>query len=110
MLEDCERNNDRTYHEVCTSGLGALKCLGAEVYGRMSRQCIELIPELARERSRGLHPRLRKSVAFGLQHRWSGILAISLQRAVANIVSGESADITQAYLEPTVAIADLVMV
>ena len=55
LLEDAERENDENYSEVHSSGLGRLLCLGAEVYGRWSSDCIELVPFLAREHSRGLH-------------------------------------------------------
>ena len=100
--------NDHTYHEVTESGLGALYCLGAEVFGRFSEQAVKLLPELARERSRGLHPRLRRSTALGLLRRWSGILAVGLQRGVSHIVANDAgAHLARAQLEPCVALADL---
>eukprot|EP00973_Karenia_brevis_P003588 498039-Karenia_brevis.AAC.1 len=34
LLEDAEADNNATYREVLESGLGALYCLGVEVYGR----------------------------------------------------------------------------
>ena len=109
-LESCERENNQTYHEVRTSGVGVLYCLGAEVYGRMSRQCVELLPELARERSRGVHPRLRRSIALGLQHRWSGILSVNLQRAVSHIIAADSgADLVRMVSEAAPPLADLVV-
>ena len=57
-----------------------LLCLGAEVFGRWSAQCIKFAPALARERSRGLNPRIRRGVALSLQHRWWCILGIALQK------------------------------
>ena len=111
LLEQDTTENNRTYHEVVESGLGALYCLGAEVFGRWSAQACTLLPELARERSRGMHPRLRRGTALGLQHRWSGILAVALQRGVAHIVANESgADLGRTQLEPGVALADLASV
>ena len=93
---------------VNTSGLGALYSLGAEVYGRLSQQSVELLPALARERSRGMHPRLRRSTALGLLHRWSGIISVGLQRAVAHIVAHDTgADLVRTQLEPFVELADL---
>ena len=71
------------------SGLGQLYSLGAEVYGRWSAQAVTLLPELARERSRGMHPRLRRSTTLRLQHRWAGVLAVGLQRGVAHIIIGK---------------------
>ena len=111
MLELATAENDVTYSVVNTSGLGALYSLGAEVYGRLSEQSVELLPALARERSRGLHPRLRRSTALGLLHRWSGILSVGLQRAVAHIVAHDTgADLVRTQLEPFTELADLAVI
>ena len=108
LLDYATAENNITYQEVYNSGLGALYCLGAEVFGRWSTQAVQLLPALARERCRGLHPRLRRSSALGLLHRWSGILAIGLQRGVSQIVARDwGADLVTAQLEPGVNIADL---
>jgi hypothetical protein len=109
LLEQAQSDNDNTYHDVIASGLGALMCLGCEVFGRWGPQCIKLVPELAREKSRGLHPRIRRGVALSLQHRWWGILGVGLQKAVAHIIlhSDAGADLFTSLLEPVVAIADL---
>ena len=72
LLEAAERENNSTYAPVSASGLGALFCLGFEVYGRWGKQCAQLLPLLAREKSRGFHPRLRRGIALGYQSRWSG--------------------------------------
>ena len=70
-----------------------------------------LLVELTRERSRGIHPRLRRSTALGLQHRWAGILAIGLQRGVAHIVANDfGADLVRTQLEPAICLADLASV
>ena len=111
LLEQAERTNNTTYHEVINTGLGSLQCLGCEVYGRWSSQCIALVPALARERCRGMHPRIRRGAALGLQHRWWGILADALQRAVANVVlNPESADLSRMQLEPMPSLADLLII
>jgi len=108
LLDAATRQNNLTYHEVVDSGLGALYCLGAEVFGRMSTQAIELLPALARERSIGLHPRLRRGTALGLLHRCSGIVSIGLQRAVAHIVARDTgADLPRTQLEQPVCLAYL---
>ena len=84
-------------------------CLSAEVFGRWGEQSIELVPLLARERSRGLHPRVRRGTALLLQRRWWGILGIGLQRGVAHVLRHEmGADLVRTQLEPAVALADLV--
>ena len=83
--------------------------LGAEIFGRWSGQCVRLEPELARERSRGIHLRLRRGVAYSLQHRWWGLLGIGLQKAAAHLIlnAPAGADLVQTQLEPTPPIADV---
>ena len=100
--------NIRTYREVDAPGFGVLHSLGAEVFGRWSTQAVSLLVGLARERSRGMHPRLCRSTALGLQHRWAGNLAIGLQRGVAHIVANNfGADLVRTQLEPAICLADL---
>ncbi len=107
-MEAAQRSNDATYPEVVNSGLGALYCLGAEVFGRWSEQPIELVPALVRERTRGVHPRLRRGTAHLLQRRWWGILGIGLQRGVAHILLyGSGADLVRTQLELATFLADL---
>ena len=108
LLREAEDDNNRIYRDVITSGLAALYCLGAEVYGRYSPQVVELLPKLARESARGLHPRLRRSTPLFLLHRWSGILSIGLQRGVAHIVAHDNGpDLVRVGWEPAVHWADL---
>ncbi len=77
----------------------------------MCKQAVDLLPELARERCGGLHPRLRRSTALGLLHRWSGILSVGLQRVVAHVVANEyGADLVRTQLEPGVELADLTVI
>ena len=82
------------------------------MFGRWSAQCVSLVPALARERSRGYHPRIRRGIALSLQQRWWGILGMALHRAVAHCVLNHysGADLVTTLLEPTVAVADLVAV
>ena len=60
LLERAERENNSTYAPVVTSGLGALYCLGHEVYGRWHTQGIDLLIALAREHARGLLFRIKQ--------------------------------------------------
>ena len=65
LLEKATRDNNRIYQEVVSSGLGKLLCLGAEVYGRWSTDCIEVVPLLTRKYSRRFYPRLRRGALLG---------------------------------------------
>lgn len=86
----------------------ALRCLGCEVYGRWGEPCIKLVADLVRERTRMLHPRVRRGTALGLQHRWWGVLSVGLQKAVAKaIIRDAGGDIADTLLEPVPAIGDL---
>ena len=109
LLAQAHEDNDRIYPEVTASGLGVLLCLGCEVYGRWGSQCIKLVPELARERCRGLHPRIRRGTGLALQHRWWGLLGIALQNSVADMIlhAETGADLLTGQLEPTPALSDL---
>ena len=108
LLTRAREDNDNIYCEVIDSGLGALLCLGCEVYGRWGPQCVKLVPELARERARGLHPRIRRGTVLSLQHRWWGILGVALQRSVAAMVlNADGADLGGAWLEPPPGLAEL---
>ena len=108
LLEAARRQNDSTYPEVEESGLGELLCLSAEVFGRWGEQCVKLVPSLARERTRGVHVRLRRGTALLLQRRWWGILGVGLQRGVAHVIhhSGGT-DLVRTQLEPATQLADL---
>ena len=66
---------------------------------------------LVRERMRLLHPRVRRGTTLSLQHRWWGILSVTLQKAVARAIlrpAGE--DLYVSLLEPVPGIADLAVV
>ena len=111
LLEVANEDNTATYRPVVQSGLGALYCLGCEVYGRWGEPCIRLMHALVRERARMLHPRVRRGTALCLQHRWWGILSVTLQKAVARAILREAGeDLYESLLEPIPGLADLPVV
>ena len=110
LLEQAERANNDTYHEVLTSGLGSLECLGCEVFGRWGEQSMNLVPALARERCRDLPARMRRGTMMGLLHRWWGLLGVSLQKSVAHIVLHEYADLPTTQVEPICPLSELPVV
>ena len=98
----------RTTTGLC--GIASLKCLGCEVFGRWSADCVQMVPAITLQRTKGLHVRVRRGLALALQRRWRGILSIALQKAVANQVqnfaSGGADLFALASEEPTF-LADL---
>jgi len=109
LLTQAEGDNNAIYWDVISTGLGQLLCLGCEVFGRWGPQCVDLVPKLARERTRGLHPRVRRGTALSLQHRWWAILGLAVQRSVAHIVlsSAAGSDLLATGLEPPPALGEL---
>ena len=79
-----------------------------EVFGRWGEDPVEIIPALAREKTRGLPRRIRRGVQLAMQNRWWGILGIAVQRAVTICAMRDHGeDLTDALLEPIPNIADL---
>ena len=62
LLQIADNDNAQTYAPV--AGLGAIYCLGSEVYGRWGTAAVQLVRDLVRERSRLLHPRVRRGTAL----------------------------------------------
>ena len=108
VLRDSENRNAGTYRAVTESGLGVVLCLGVEVFGRWSADCVRVVPAMAYERARGLPPSTRRGAAAALQCRWWGILGVAVQRLVAHVVLTEvGADLVATPLEEVPAVADL---
>ena len=108
LLAIAQNDNDGTYDAVMQSGLGALYCLGFEVFGRWGKQCVELLQLLARENSGGMHPLLRRGAALACQRRWSGLVSIGLMKGfAAGAMWGEGADLATTLLEPEPAMSDV---
>ena len=108
LLRTAERDNDRTYAEVSQSGMGMLLCLGHEVYGRMTKQAVDILPKLATAKAQFVHPRLRRGTALSYLSRWSGLLSIALQKSVATaLVRGQGADLPTSLSSWIPALADL---
>lgn len=94
------KEHNRTYAPVRLSGLGALYCLGHEVYGRWHVECVELLIKLAREHSRGLPVRLRKGLYLSYLKRWSNLIGVAIKKAFAdNILNSAGAEISSSMLE-----------
>ena len=74
----------------------------------MGQAVVELVPQLAREKAREVHPRIRRGIALQYLTRWSGILTVAVQKAVAMaVVRDAGADLATSLLEPAPGAADL---
>ena len=67
-----------------------LLSLGAETYGRWSPHSQELVAQLARKKARGVPDLLRRATERAYAVLWWSLLAVALQRAVAESVLRES--------------------
>ena len=66
------------------------KTLAAEIGGRFSEECLDLVRRLVEHRSRQAPPALRGSFYVIFSRRWWGILSMAVQRAVAaNLVGAD---------------------
>ena len=108
LLERAEHDNNVTYAPVLSSGLGALFCLGHEVYGRWHTQAIDLLIALAREHARGVPSRIKQGLFLSYLKRWSSIICVSLQKTVADGINFTAAgDISSFPLEPAPTLSGL---
>ena len=57
-----------------------------------------------------MHPRIRRGITLSLQNRWWGLLGVSVQRGVADLIlhAHAGADLGRTPLEPCPFIADVV--
>ena len=81
-----------------------------EVYGRWHEPCTKVLIDLARERSRGLPPSVRKGLCLKFISRWSSLIAVALQRSVADAAlrnTGE--DIATTLLEPIPSVSAIIV-
>ena len=108
VLRQARRNNDGTYHEVISSGLGRLCALDTEVYGRWGTDPLWILPALARERCLDLPRWVRRGAQHRLLNRWWSLLSVSVQRRIAHqCLRSYGSDIDGAVGEPVRVIAEL---
>ena len=97
-LADAERKNrEEDYPDVEASPHACLLCLAVETYGRWNHHSQQLLAQLARMKARGVPDVLRRTTERAYTQRWWSLLAVALQRAVADAVLRDSgADLTPA--------------
>ena len=90
-VREAERKNrEEDYPDVEASPHACLLSLGAETYGRWSPHSQELLAQLARRKAQGVAGVLRRTTERAYSVRWWSLLAVALQRAVAESVLRES--------------------
>ncbi len=106
-LADTGRKNLGTFHEAHETGLGYLYCLGTEIFGKLVKDPLDLVPKIVRTRCR----RLPQSVRVGLQaalprRRW-GLLGVAVQREMVQaILCRTGGDLVDHALEHSPSLSD----
>ena len=90
VAEAERKNREEDHPDVEASPHACLLSLGAETYGRWSPHSQELVAQLARKKARGVPDLLRRTTDRAYTVRWWSLLAVALQRAVAESVLRES--------------------
>jgi len=83
QLLEARRRKERTYAVMLRSRRCKLVVLAMEVGGRWSDEAVTFIRLLAKAKARSSPRILRKSVQAAFMHRWTGILSVAAQRALA---------------------------
>ena len=84
LEQAAKRKRLRTYPELAVARRCKLVVLGLEVGGRFSREAAAFLRQLAKARARESPARLRSAVQRAPLHRWTGMLAVAAQRALAH--------------------------
>ena len=82
-LVQARRRKERKYHELLAARRCRLVVLGMEVGGRWREEAQRFVLQLAKARARTVPALLRPSARAAFAHRWTGILAVAAQRALA---------------------------
>ena len=83
QLRTARGRKERKYHELLVSRRCRLVVLALEVGGRWSDEAIKFVQQLAKAKARTVPAILRPSVRAAYFHRWTGMLAVAAQRALA---------------------------
>jgi len=87
-ISHAEQRKRRTYPELVASEEAKLVVVACETGGRWSKEAADLVQQLAAAKARSAPAAVRASAAFGWQRRWSGILAVAAQTALAATLLG----------------------
>ena len=83
-FEIAEKRKDTAYWEAAQAeGKVQLETLACEIGGRWSENSIKWVGRLAKYKASSELPHLRRAAEFAWHSRWSSILSIAAQRALA---------------------------
>jgi hypothetical protein len=83
QLAVARRRKETKYRELLASRRCRLVVLAVEVGGRWSEEATKFVQQLAKAKARTVPAILRPSVRAAYFHRWTGMLAVAAQRALA---------------------------
>ena len=84
QLGEARRRKERKYRELLSSRRCRLVVLSMEVGGRWSEEAATFVRLLAKAKARAFPSILRRSLQLAYQQRWTGLLAVAAQRALAS--------------------------
>ena len=88
LEQAARRKRETTYPELLAARRCRLVVFGVEVGGRWNGEARELLRALARAKARERPQWLRASAVQAFHQRWSGIIAVAAQRALAATLAG----------------------
>jgi len=83
QLRAARARKERKYHELLASRRCRLVVLALEVGGRWSEEAVRFVRLLAKAKARTVPPLMRSAAVAAFFHRWTGIMAVAAQRALA---------------------------
>ena len=83
VLQRARRRKERKYPEFLQGGAATLVVLAFEVGGRWSRESWSFLRKLVKLRVRRAPQLLRRAAALGWHRRWTCLLSVTAQRALA---------------------------
>ena len=108
IAEAERKNREEDYPDVEESPHACLLSLGVETYGRWSPHSQDLLAQLVRKMARGVSDVLHRATERAYSVRWWSLLAVALQRAIAESVLRESgADLMPAEGSVELPLADV---
>ena len=90
-LQAARRRKERRYPELLEGGPATLVVLAFEVGGRWSSESWDFLKKLVRLRVRRAPHLLRRAAALGWHRRWTCLLSVAAQKALASTLLEPSA-------------------